>query len=193
MPPIDDMSVTERSTLDLITIGRTSGKAHTATIWFVYEERPPRIYVQSGKDGQTDWYRNLLKTPAVTVQIGDRQFRGHARPIDDAAETVRVHGILQTEVLDGAHHELVRRRLRRWGRWCGSTSSSRPVGPAAVPVGPAEQARSGETHAAYERAALRAATGTAAGPTTASASAQTSASGARRARSPTGREARWRR
>ena len=60
------------------------------------------------------------------------------------------------------------------GAWCtlrftqSSAGQIRPelslVGPAAVPVGPAEQARSGETHAAYERAALRAATGTAAGP-----------------------------
>jgi hypothetical protein len=61
----------------------------------VYEEHPPRIYLQSGKDGQTDWYRNLLKTPAVTVKIGDRQFRAHARPIDDAAETLRVHELFK--------------------------------------------------------------------------------------------------
>jgi deazaflavin-dependent oxidoreductase (nitroreductase family) len=98
-PAIDDMSVRERSTLDLITIGRTSGKPHSATIWFVYEQGPPRIYVQSGKDGQTDWYRNLLKSPAVTVKIGDRQFRGRARPIDDTAETVRVRELFKRKYL----------------------------------------------------------------------------------------------
>lgn len=95
----DDMALWNRSTLDLTTIGRKSGKSHTATIWFVYEDGPPRVYVQSGKGGETDWYQNLLKTPAVTIKIGDRQVRGRATALEDEAETARVHALFARKYL----------------------------------------------------------------------------------------------
>ena len=98
-PPTDDASLRERSTLELTTIGRKSGKPHTATIWFVYADGPARIYVQSGKDGETDWYQNLVKTPAVTVGIGEHHFRGRAVALDDPAETARVHELFKQKYL----------------------------------------------------------------------------------------------
>jgi len=101
----DDLSaVASESTLEITTAGRTSGQARTATIWFVREG--DHIYVQSGKDGQTDWYRNALKTPAVTLRIGSVALRGRARPIDDAAEAARVH-----ELFD---HKYLRARVMGW-------------------------------------------------------------------------------
>jgi deazaflavin-dependent oxidoreductase (nitroreductase family) len=84
-----------RSTLELTTIGRKSGKPHSATVWFVYEGGADCLYVQSGKSGETDWYLNLLKTAAVTVKIGERRLSGQATAIDDAAETARVHGLFK--------------------------------------------------------------------------------------------------
>ena len=54
-----DVPDRDASTLELTTSGRKSGQPRTATIWFVYDDR---LYVQSGKEGKTDWYRNLLKT-----------------------------------------------------------------------------------------------------------------------------------
>ena len=58
----------DEATVELTTTGRSSGQARTVTIWFVRDG--DRLYVQSGKEGTTDWYRNLLKTPTVTLQIG---------------------------------------------------------------------------------------------------------------------------
>ncbi len=81
--------LTEGWTLTLGTTGRVSGQPRTATIWFVREGDV--VYVQAGQDGRTDWYRNLLKTPDVTVTIGERRFAGRARPVDAPAEVGRIH------------------------------------------------------------------------------------------------------
>ena len=85
---IDDPALRDASTLELTTTGRKSGQPRTVTIWFVVDDR---LYVQSGKEGKTDWYQNVLAKPAVKVKIGDREWTGQARTITDAAETARVH------------------------------------------------------------------------------------------------------
>ena len=89
---INDPAVRDASTLELTTTGRKSGKPRTVTIWFVVDDR---LYVQSGKEGKTDWYQNVVANPAVTVKIGDNEFRGQARTITDGAETARVHELFK--------------------------------------------------------------------------------------------------
>ena len=97
-------AVANETTLESTTAGRTSGQARSATIWFVSEG--DHIYVQSGKDGKTDWYRNALKTPAVTLRIGTLALRGRARSVDDAAEVARVHALFD--------HKYVSARVMGW-------------------------------------------------------------------------------
>jgi deazaflavin-dependent oxidoreductase (nitroreductase family) len=92
----DGASLRDASTLELTTIGRKSGQPRTVTIWFVYGDR---LYVQSGKDGKTDWYQNLLKTPAVTVKVGEREMQGQAQPVEDPAEAARVHDLFKQKYL----------------------------------------------------------------------------------------------
>jgi deazaflavin-dependent oxidoreductase (nitroreductase family) len=94
--PDIDPALRDASTLELTTTGRKSGRPRTVTIWFVYEDR---LYVQSGQEGKTDWYQNALAKPAVTVKIGEREWRGQVRPIDDAAETARVHELFRQKYL----------------------------------------------------------------------------------------------
>ena len=98
-------SYQDASTVELTTTGRKSGAPRTVTIWFVIDEQG-HLYVQSGKGGGTDWYRNLLQTPAVTLRIGELAMRGVAAPIDDAAETARVHELFRQKYL--------RARLSGW-------------------------------------------------------------------------------
>ena len=90
-------AVEDESTLELVTTGRRSGQERTVTIWFVRDGE--RLYVQSGKEGQTDWYRNVLANPAVTLRIGTLRLRGEAHGIDDAAETERVHTLFDQKYL----------------------------------------------------------------------------------------------
>jgi len=93
---ITDPALRDASTLELTTTGRKSGQLRTVKIWFVYGDR---LYVQSGKEGKTDWYRNVRATPAVSVKIGEREWRGTARAIDDPTEIARVHELFTQKYL----------------------------------------------------------------------------------------------
>ena len=87
--------VVEESTLEITTIGRKSGKPRTKPIWFVYDQET--LYLQSGKDGKTHWYRNLQKNPQMKVKIGNLNLSGHAQFVADAAETQRVHDLFRSK------------------------------------------------------------------------------------------------
>ena len=93
-PPLPEVAaalgrITRHSTVELTTTGRKSGKEHTKPIWFVVDGG--KILLQAGKDGKTDWYQNLLKTPAVTARQGDYTFRGKAVPVTDPARVEKIH------------------------------------------------------------------------------------------------------
>ncbi|HSP98271.1 MAG TPA: nitroreductase family deazaflavin-dependent oxidoreductase [Candidatus Dormibacteraeota bacterium] len=88
----------DASTLELTTTGRTSGAPRTVTIWFVADDQG-RLYVQSGKGGTTDWYRNLLKTPAVKIRIAELAMSGVAAPVEDLTEVARVHELFRQKYL----------------------------------------------------------------------------------------------
>lgn len=91
--PDDVRAIEDESTVDLVTIGRKSGLERRATIWFVTDGE--RIYVQSGKDGGTDWYRNLARNPDVKLEFPGRILAGRARTVEDAEESRRVHELFR--------------------------------------------------------------------------------------------------
>lgn len=64
----------------LTTTGRVSGKPHEIEIWFGLNRTT--LYLMSG-DGKSDWVKNLLKNPSVTVKIAEHTFSGTARLIKD--------------------------------------------------------------------------------------------------------------
>jgi len=90
-------AVEDESTLELSSTGRRSGQVRTVTIWFVRDGA--RLYVQSGKEGNTDWYHNVLANPAVTLRIGTLRLQGQARRVDDPAESERVHTLFDQKYL----------------------------------------------------------------------------------------------
>src|SRR5207247_10883620 len=77
------------STVELATTGRKTGKEHKKPVWFVVEDG--KIVVQAGKDGKTDWYRNLTKTPAAVVRQDGYSFRVRAVMVTDAQRIEAVH------------------------------------------------------------------------------------------------------
>jgi deazaflavin-dependent oxidoreductase (nitroreductase family) len=85
------------SEVRLTTVGRSSGSPRTVTIWFVRDQ--DRLYVQSGKDGKTNWHRNVLANPGVSLAFDSLQLTGRAVPIDDEAETQRVHELFRAKYL----------------------------------------------------------------------------------------------
>lgn len=77
------------STVEITTVGRKTGKAHTKPVWFVVEG--DHLWVQAGKEGKADWYLNLKKTPEVKLEIKNETFTAHAKPNDDPATVERIH------------------------------------------------------------------------------------------------------
>lgn len=70
----------------LTTTGRVSGHPHEIEIWFGTQNNT--IYLLSGSE-KSDWVRNLLKDPAVTVRIARHTFTGTARVVKEKEEELR--------------------------------------------------------------------------------------------------------
>lgn len=83
--------IRDDSNIEITTIGRKSGKPHTMPIWYVVDDG--KVLVQSGSDGKTDWYRNLQKTPAVTLKQDRYTFRARGRLLTDPKDVERVHAL----------------------------------------------------------------------------------------------------
>src|SRR3954453_18772125 len=87
--------VAGQSTVEITTTGRKSGKPHTKPIWFVYDQG--HFYLQSGKEGKSDWYLNLKKNPQLSLKIGALTFSGKARFVEDTQEIERIHGLFSSK------------------------------------------------------------------------------------------------
>ena len=52
------------------------------------------LYLLSGGRDRSDWVKNLMRNPAVTVRIAGEQLPGRARVVEDPEEDVRARGLL---------------------------------------------------------------------------------------------------
>lgn len=81
--------VKDRSTIELTTIGRHTAKRHTRPVWFAVSDA--HVLLQAGRDGKTDWYRNLQQNPSVTLRAGTYTFRARAVALTDPARIEEIH------------------------------------------------------------------------------------------------------
>jgi deazaflavin-dependent oxidoreductase (nitroreductase family) len=70
----------------LTTIGRISGEPREIEIWFALEADGETLYMLSGGRDRSDWVKNLLREPRVSVRVGDQTSSGRGRVVDDAGE-----------------------------------------------------------------------------------------------------------
>lgn len=70
--------------LYMTSTGWRSGKPHRIEIWFV--EHEGRYYIVSEMRERSHWVQNVMRHPAITVEVGGQEFRGRGRVIDRAAE-----------------------------------------------------------------------------------------------------------
>ena len=75
----------------LTTTGRISGRPHKIEIWFGVQNSS--IYLMAGNH-ESDWVKNLLKEPNVTVRIAKHHFTGAARIVTDEQEEIMVRNLL---------------------------------------------------------------------------------------------------
>jgi deazaflavin-dependent oxidoreductase (nitroreductase family) len=76
----------------LTTIGRISGEPREIEIWFGLDRTT--LYMLSGGRDRSDWVKNLMREPRVSVRIADRTFQGNARVVSDPEEGERARALL---------------------------------------------------------------------------------------------------
>lgn len=63
--------------------GRKTGRTHSCPVWFVLEGR--RLYLLPVRGSETEWYRNVLRNPAIGITARGAKAKLRAKPITRAA------------------------------------------------------------------------------------------------------------
>ncbi len=63
--------------------GRKSGRTISNPIWFVYEDN--QLYLLPVQGSDTQWYKNVLSNPKVTIRAGKSEAEFTAVPITEAS------------------------------------------------------------------------------------------------------------
>jgi len=92
----------------LTHVGRKTGLPHQTVVEVVsHNSTKDRYVIASGWGEKSDWFRNIKKTPSVSVEVGGRSFQAHAT-ILSVAEA-------EEELLDYAHkHPAAFRELAKF-------------------------------------------------------------------------------
>jgi deazaflavin-dependent oxidoreductase (nitroreductase family) len=89
-----DPSLAEEQYCYLTTTGRVSGEPREIEIWFGLADST--LYMLSGGRDRSDWVKNLIASPRVSLRIGDQTLVGTARIVSDSDED----GLARTLLLD---------------------------------------------------------------------------------------------
>ena len=71
--------------LYLTTIGRKTGSPREIEIWFTALDG--RFYLIAEKREQANWVQNILRNPRVKFRVGEQEFTGDGRVVDESNET----------------------------------------------------------------------------------------------------------
>ena len=108
-PPLSPL-LADEAYCYLTTTGRVTGKPHEIEIWFGLKGNT--LYLLSGGGEKSDWVRNLLKNPSVTMRLGKQTFKAAARIVEDQEEEMMARNMLA----DKYNERTVRGLLSKWAR-----------------------------------------------------------------------------
>jgi deazaflavin-dependent oxidoreductase (nitroreductase family) len=89
------------------TTGRVTGNPHEIEIWFALEGRT--IYILAGGGRRSDWVKNGLRQPHVSVRVGSATFGGTLRVVEAPEEDALARQLLLKKYARGDE-------LEEWGR-----------------------------------------------------------------------------
>ena len=115
-----DPSLGAESFCYLTTTGRVTGRSREIEIWFGLEGGT--LYMLSGAGERSNWVRNLMRAPEVTVRIADTVLEGRARVVEDPAEDARARKLLVDK------YGRPGRDLERWRRTALPVAVDFPAG-----------------------------------------------------------------
>jgi hypothetical protein len=83
-----EMALDGSMEVDLTATGRVSGRKTSRPVWFVRQGDTLYLLPVSGSDSQ--WYKNLVKTPAIGLTADRANYRGTATPVTDQRSVSQV-------------------------------------------------------------------------------------------------------
>jgi deazaflavin-dependent oxidoreductase (nitroreductase family) len=83
-----EAALENKDEIRLTTTGRVTGRMISTTVWFV--RRGEKLYLVPGDGTDSQWYKNVLKTPAVRLAVGRAEYSAMAAPITDPGMFARV-------------------------------------------------------------------------------------------------------
>jgi hypothetical protein len=80
---LDDFknALSEMDEVELTVTGRASGRQTSRPVWFVQEG--DTLYLLPVKGSDSEWFRNVLKTPSIRLSASGVAIGAMARPITD--------------------------------------------------------------------------------------------------------------
>lgn len=94
----------------LTTTGRITGRPHRIEIWFALHEGT--MYLLAGDRERADWVRNVMVSPDVVVELGERKRTTRARVVAEGSEEDALARRLLVEKYQPGYGE----DLTEWGR-----------------------------------------------------------------------------
>lgn len=76
--------------VEITVTGRKSGRKISRPVWFVQEGE--ELYLLPVKGSDSDWYKNILKTPTMRLSAGGKEWSSKAKPVTDK---VKVRDIVE--------------------------------------------------------------------------------------------------
>ena len=76
------------SEIELTTTGRISGRETSRPVWFI--RRDEKLYLLPVTGSRSQWYKNLLKTPAVRLSARGARYSAIGTPVTEASMFARV-------------------------------------------------------------------------------------------------------
>ena len=70
--------------IQLVVTGRASGREISNPVWFVQEGE--KLYLLPVKGSDSDWFKNALKSPRITLAVNGVTTTAKAKPITDTAK-----------------------------------------------------------------------------------------------------------
>jgi len=74
--------------IEITVTGRTSGRSLTYPVWFTLDG--DKLYLIPVKGSDTDWYKNLRKTPTIRLEARGKTLTASARFLTDEAQLGKV-------------------------------------------------------------------------------------------------------
>src|SRR5579863_3271377 len=79
--------------LEITVTGRKSGKNFSLPVWFVRQNH--KLYLLPVRGSETQWYRNVLQTPVMTIKADGTTAGVQAKPLHDAKRVSEIANLFR--------------------------------------------------------------------------------------------------